>query len=185
MVNRKGSVSNFPTFLSQALGAINMKNNKGFIELVSVSDFWNKLKFDYSILKQNSDDIYSTFNFFLTAHHLIDWMFEGIHTSDRQELSKQPLLKICSQIANGIKHFEIDKTRHNSIKTIEKERYIDEDYIEDDYFESPIIIFLDKEHQSEFGNSIRMEDLAEKLMDFWFIELTKRKLIQTAPNIMQ
>jgi len=30
-----------------------MKNNRGFIELKSVSDYWEKLLFDHQVLKEN------------------------------------------------------------------------------------------------------------------------------------
>ena len=154
-----------------------MKNNKGFIELVNVKDYWKKLQFDFNELKKNDEDVYKAFNFFITSYHLLDWIFKGEYSIERTNLNKKPILKLCSHIANGIKHFEIDSNRHNSVKEIEKERYVEEGYWEESYAESPIIISLDEKLNSEFGESKKIIELADKVMLFWETELNKRKLI--------
>lgn len=154
-----------------------MKDNKGFIELINVKDYWKKLQFDFTELKKNDENIYVAFNFFVTSYHLLDWIFEGKYNNDRKILNNKPILKLCSHIANGIKHFETNSDRHNSVKEIEKNRYVEEDYCEEDYVESQIIIFLDEILQPDFGKSIKIIELANIVMTFWESELIKRKLI--------
>lgn len=155
-----------------------MKSNKGFIELRSIQDYWDKLLFDYSELKEKNENVYVAFNFFVTAYHLLDWVFEGKYSDERTQLNNKPIVKICNHISNGIKHFETDSHRHNSVKEIEKERYVKKGYVQDGYFESPIIIYLDENLKSEFGDSIEISELADKVMDFWKFELKTRNLVQ-------
>ena len=153
-----------------------MKNNQGFIELKNVNDYWKKLQSDYDDLKDNDEDVYLAFNFFITSYHLIDWIFKGKISNERRKLIKAPILKICGHIANGIKHFSTDQ--HKSVKEIEKEGYVEQGYVEDGYFESPIMIYLEEDLISEFGESIKITDLADRVMTFWRNELSVRNLIE-------
>ena len=155
-----------------------MEENKGFVELRNVKDYWKKLLFDFDHLRENEEHTYTAFNFFVTAYHLIDWIFEGQKSEERTELHQKPLMKLCSHIANGAKHFHIDSKRHKSVKKIEKDRYVEEGYVEEGYFEEPIIIYLSEPLKSKFGESISVVDLAEQIIDFWKNELTGRNLLQ-------
>ncbi|MEX0812077.1 MAG: hypothetical protein WD048_07650 [Chitinophagales bacterium] len=155
-----------------------MKNSRGFIELYTVNDYWKKLEFDFANLTKNKDDVYLAFNFFVTAYHLIDWVFQGRYSNDRAKLNSKPILRLCNHIASGIKHFAVDSQRHKSVREIKKNRYFEKGYIEEGYIESPIIIYLEDELKSEFGESIAIIDLAKKVMHFWKDELTIRNLIQ-------
>lgn len=152
-----------------------MKDNRGFIELNNVSDYWKKLLFDYNELKKDNENTYKAFNFFVTAYHLLDWIFEGKYPDERIELNKISILKICNHIANGIKHFEPD--RHGSVIEIEKQEYFEKGCVEDGYVESPIMIYLEDDYISEFGNYIPISDLADKIIKFWNNELNMRDLI--------
>lgn len=152
-----------------------MKNNKGFIELKNVSDYWKKLNFDYEILKENPENSYFGFNFFVTAYHLIDWIFEGKNPDERKVLNNTLILKIFSHIANGIKHFRTD--RHKSIKEIYKFRVFDEGVFEEDALKSPITKNFTEEFKEKFGESILATDFADYVMEFWKDELKIRNLI--------
>ena len=152
-----------------------MKNNRGFIELKNVSDYWKKLLFDYQILKDNPDNSYYGFNFFVTSYHLIDWIFEGKYSDERAELNKTPILKICNHIANGVKHFE--PNRHGTVKEINKVRVFEEGVFEEGVFESPIIIQLGDELRPKLGEFIFISDFADYVIEFWKRELNRRNLI--------
>lgn len=158
-----------------------MKENKGFIELNTVNDYWKKLQHDYLLLSNNCEDVYLAFNFFVTAYHLIDWIFEGERSRENEErkvFETNSLMKICFHICNGAKHFNPLDKRNDSVKKIEKDKYVDEDYCDVDYVESPIIIYLEDNLKEEFGSSISITDLSNKIMIFWKVELIRRKLIQ-------
>lgn len=154
-----------------------MKDNKGFVELSTINDYCGKLKYDYNQFKLDGDNVYIAFNFFLTAYHLIDWLFEGKYNDkDRERINKEPIIRICSNIANGIKHFETDKKRHNSIKEIEREKCVEDGYVEQGYFDEPIMIRLDDTLERQFGKEIPIIELADRVMDFWRVELEKREI---------
>ncbi len=154
-----------------------MKANIGFVEIKSVPDYWKKLNFDFSKLRVNDNDTYLAFNFFVTAYHMIDWIFEAKHHEERSDLNNEPIMKICNHIVSGIKHFVPGSKRHNSVVEIEKERYVEDGYAEEGYFEDPILIYLDEKFESEFGKSIKVIELATRVMSFWDTELNKRKLL--------
>ena len=154
-----------------------MNDNKGFIELNNVKDYWNKLKHDFNELNKEPNNIYFGFNFFVTSYHLLDWIFIGKYSDDRTKLGKSLILKICSHIANGIKHFETNKKRHNSVKKVEKYRVFEKDVFEDDIFDEPIYIHFEDEYVPFFGKSLKVVDFAKIVMVFWEKELENRKLI--------
>lgn len=148
-----------------------MENGKGFISLKTVSDYWNKVLFDYNLLKQNPLNVYLAFNFFVTSYHLVDWVFEGKTSkgcSERKLFEESSLVRINYHICNGAKHFEPKKNnKNNSVKEIEDTGYADNDYCSEKYFENDILIYLEEEFVSEFGNSIEIIDLADKIVSFW------------------
>jgi len=163
-----------------------MENNKGFIELNNVLDYWDKLNYDYSNLITNNENVYDAFNFFVTAWHFTDWYFNELFPSDSEKELKgkirnfktdNPIIKVCEHIANGGKHFSINLERHNSVKKIEKLRYFEKGYCEDDYSESPILIQLDNELREKLGEFIFVKDFADCIIKFWKNELIKNKLI--------
>lgn len=157
-----------------------MENNIGFIELNNVIDYWDKLNYDYHNLINNNENVYDAFNFFVTSWHFTDWYFNEIFPDSTEKEIKDkiwkfkndnPVIKICEHIANGGKHFSIDKKRNHSVKKIEKLRYFEKGYVEDGYVESPILIQLDDELKIKLGEFIFVRDFAEYILDFWKKEL--------------
>lgn len=157
-----------------------MENNKGFISLKTVSNYWDKVLYDYNLLEQNPTNVYFAFNFFITSYHLIDWLFQGKtakESLERKSLEENPILRINYHICNGAKHFEPKNNKNNSIEKIEETGYAESDYCMDDYSENDILIYLEEEFHSEFGESIEIMKLAEKIVCFWQEELVKQNLI--------
>jgi hypothetical protein len=152
-----------------------MNNNKGFGKLVSVKDYWKKLNWEHNQLKKDSDNTYLAFNFSITAYYLLEWVAPkpvGTQNPEWPIIKKNiTYLKICEQLANGAKHFEISSKRHNSVKSMESDRYVEDGYVEEGYFEEPIIITLSD------NSKIKILDFAESLMVDWEKELKSRKLI--------
>ena len=150
-----------------------MKKNTGFIELRTIEDYCTKLRYDYNELKADADNEFKVFNFFLTAYHLLDWLFKGKHGDpERIRINKEPIIEVCGHIANGIKHFETN--RHSAVKEIIKDRYVEKGYVKDGYFQEPIIIKLDNNAKKVLGDEIEVDILADKIISFWKTELTSR-----------
>lgn len=153
-----------------------MIDNKGFGKLVSVENYWEKLKWEFDLLKSDPDNIYYAFNFSVTAYHLLEWVAPRPMRTENPDWKiikgNVKFLKECEQLANGAKHFEIDKKRHNSVKSLESEGYVEEGYVEEVYFEEPIVItFAD-------NSKVNILDFAKSLMKDWEKELKSRKMIK-------
>jgi len=150
-----------------------MKDNKEFGKLTSIEDYWKKLNWEFEMLKNNSDNIYYAFNFVITAFHLLDWAEpqpRGTTNQNRQIIKKNiKYLKVCEQLANGAKHFEIDPKRHNSVESMKSEEYVEDGYVEEGYTEDPIIITLSEQEK------ISILELANSLMLDWKNVLKTKK----------
>jgi hypothetical protein len=150
-----------------------MKNKQGFVELATIQDYCKKLKFDYNQLKADNLNQYKAFNFFITAHHLLDWLFPDKEKNNtiRKRIVDEIIFKVCSHIANGIKHFEVNPKRHSSVNKIEKVGYVQAGYVEAGYVKETIYITLENKAREIFGNTIEIEYLAEEIIEFWKKEL--------------
>ena len=79
---------------------------RGFFELRTPHDLLKKMQHDHLRLEANSLDAYAAFDFFVTANHLVDWVWPS---ATRQQLrdnrEEVPLLRVCEHLADGAKHF--------------------------------------------------------------------------------
>ncbi len=165
---------------------LDMKNKKEFLELRNVSDYWKDSLWEYENLKNNPNDVYFAFNFIVTGWHITDWYHKAKFPEDNYNTLKSkidlfvksnPIVKISEHLANGAKHFEVSFNKHNSVKKATKERYFEEDYVEEGYTEDPIMIYLNEEFDSEFGDSVKLSDYSSRLVIFWKNILSSDSLI--------
>ncbi len=153
-----------------------MENNKEFLELKNVSDYWAKTLWEYENLQRNQNNVYVAFNFIVTVWHLTDWYFKAINPEDtfgqqkvkmNNFVSSNPIVEISEHLANGAKHFELTAKKHKSVKSTQKERYVQKGYWEEDYTEDPITIYLNKDFHSKFGESVKLQEYSKNLIEFW------------------
>lgn len=147
-----------------------MKTFKGFAEIQSAKDLFEKMNYDFERMKKDSTDQYAACDFFLTAFHLLEWFCPGDDKrNERSDLvEKEPLLQIASHIANGFKHFEATNPRHKSIHGIEKQRYVEDDYAVEEYFLDPLVFHLNPDQSKVVGaEELTAIELAERLIHFW------------------
>ena len=80
----------------------------------------------------------------------------------------QPLLQVCSHIANGAKHFEATKARHKSVQDVEARRgkFFGDAFFGGDFF-STLNIHLDGQAAILWGAEIAAVDLASVVLKFW------------------
>jgi len=90
---------------------------EGVFTLTTARDLLAKLQHDYQLLSASPNDPYIAFNFFVTAEHLLDWIYPGNANKDARTNARQQelLLQICSHIASGAKHFEVEAKHHKSV----------------------------------------------------------------------
>lgn len=147
---------------------------EGIFELKNSDDLFKKLRYDYDLLKENPLNQYLAFNFFVTAEHMLDWIYPGYkNKKKREEIRKDNvLLQICSHIANGAKHFEVNPKIHNSVSKTTKAGYFPTGYFHSNYWPKGYwpecsFICLKGQAEKEFGKSLPLLELAEKVLNFW------------------
>ncbi len=123
-----------------------MENNKGFINLITESDLFDKLLWEKEQLTKEPWNSYHAFNFFVTGYHLADWIFKGETRSDdyKNFIKSNIELFLTSQIANGAKHFSLKSKDYSDdkrgISRIKSESYYEKGYIEDGFIMDELIM---------------------------------------------
>lgn len=100
---------------------------KGFALLQQPTDLVAKLAHNFERIQAHPDDAYAAFDFFVTAEHIVDWLFPdspGINQSSARKTKRESseLLKITSHVANGAKHFQALAKQHNSVSNLKQHR---------------------------------------------------------------
>jgi hypothetical protein len=90
---------------------------KGMLGLTTPQDLLGKLRYEHSLLCKDPNNAYTAFNFFVTAEHLLDWIYPGNANARAREdeRNNQVLLQVVSHIASGAKHFDHLSSRHQSV----------------------------------------------------------------------
>lgn len=148
-------------------------------KLQSPQDLFQKLKHERAALNSDPDDSYAAYNFFVTAWHLLDWLYPGdANKPARSKLRKsEPLLQVLDHLASGAKHFEIDPKRHTSVRKTGGPP----SWAEIPFGQSPgkrpvnanvLYVFLDGPATTRYGSYVSVTDLASKVVDFWQQQLS-------------
>ena len=142
---------------------------KEFGELKLPSDLLKKLDHDVSRMENSPHDQYAAFDFFVTAEHIVDWIYPDSKREQNNLRSSSALLRITSHIANGAKHFEAKASHHQSVTGIEKERYFESGYIEEGYSEDPLFVHLTEEESVKMNTSTKVKAiwLARQVLEYW------------------
>jgi hypothetical protein len=144
-------------------------NFKGFAELRVPGDLTKKLEHDLRRILESPTDEYAAFDFFVTAEHLVDWVHPADYAA-RKLLRTDPLLRITSHIANGVKHFQTLDTRHRSVESVRRTSgvFAEGIFARGIYAEGSLVVHLTDEEQAAFGQeSIRVDALAKRVFEFW------------------
>ncbi len=148
---------------------------KGIFHLTTAPDLRNKLRRDLERLKKNFMDSDAAFNFFVTAEHLLDWVYPGqVNEKKRKKARKDSiLLAVCSHLASGAKHFEVEARHHKSVTSTGTggghfgSNHFASYAFANAAFGRRLIVRLDGEAEKQIGPAIRMVDLAKRIMDYW------------------
>jgi len=140
-----------------------MAGHKGFFDLTSAADLRNKLHREFDRLRENPVDQDVAYNFMVTALSMVDWVYARNPSAKAAALAN-PLLKVCSHVANGAKHLELNDQRHKSVSRTETTDGIFHPAIFDpDIFEVPrLTIHLDQEVSAQLGDSIEKRTLGSE-----------------------
>jgi hypothetical protein len=143
---------------------------KGIFSLRTASDLFGKLEHDFERVKKNPADSYAAFDFFVTAFHLKEWKYG--HQKAFVPVLSQPddaMWETCRQLANGSKHFEVNKNYKAVKHTKLKQGGFQANAFQGDAFQVGYLsVRLEAEAAQHLGrSSIRVDVLADKLVEFW------------------
>ena len=148
-----------------------MSDLQGFGELKKPNDLLEKLSHDFKRMEESPQAQYAALDFFVTAEHLVDWIYPGKENRDKREevRSSSAILRITSHIANGIKHFEAKAKHHQSVAGIKKDRYVTPGYVAEGCFVDSLLVTL-TENEAKTLNQKTVVDtswLAQQVLDYW------------------
>src|SRR5688572_9588972 len=101
-----------------------MPKPRGFATLQTPKDLIAKLRHDLRRMESDPDDVYAAFDFFVTAEHILDWLYPDAPDASQKRKrekarSSTRLLQITSHIASGAKHFVALGKHHSSVTRLE------------------------------------------------------------------
>lgn len=144
---------------------------EGFLELTESNDLFKKLEWEYANLSKNPTNSYIAFNFFVTAWHLLEWIYpDPAGKAFRKSLRDEtPLLQTCEHLAVGAKHFAPSSPNHHSVAGSERR-----DSWGGSWGQSwgkswckTLVVVLDGQAKDRYGQTITVPDLADQIMEFW------------------
>lgn len=94
-----------------------------FFDLRTPADLFRKIESDLAALERAPTDSHIAFNLFVTLEHLPDWLGRRDLVKADDEATRNSVLKIVSNVANGGKHFYVD--RHRSVDSLGKSGWDD------------------------------------------------------------
>ena len=151
-------------------------DHKGFGNLQTVADLFSKLEHDLGRMKASPEDIYTAIDYFVTAEHIIDWMYpDDKDACKRRDIRKNVrLLELVSHLANGSKHFQAIRPRHKSVEEVgESPGGFDPNAIDSRSFSVGSFQFVGLTIKLDDGTYMHALQLAEDVYEYW------KKVIKT------
>jgi hypothetical protein len=141
----------------------------GLFELSTPRDLLAKLRHDMTRLETDPLDQYAVFDFFITAHHMTDWMKKSPRSKERRQYERRGVVlrKVCSHIANGSKHFEADASRHDSVSSTRLHEGPFSQAFSDAFDISRLEVHLEGDAAKELGSVVTVLRLARRVLAFW------------------
>jgi hypothetical protein len=152
---------------------------KGFFELKTPADLREKMRRD--LVKMKSEPLNSdhAFNFFITSEHMLDWVYPGKDNKLKRTSARQNsiLLKVCSHLASGAKHFEVQFKHHISVSSASTklsygywpQNYWPKGYWPNSYWPGrrELVVRLRDIAATQLSQQIGVIELAERVMEYW------------------
>jgi hypothetical protein len=148
----------------------------GVFDLLTPSDLLAKLRREYERLREAPDNADHAFNFFVTAEHMLDWIYPGHAGKDQRQRLRDSdcLLEVTSHLANGAKHFDRLLQHHQSVTSSARRggyfsrQYFPMNWFARGYFSEPtLVVELSGNAKAHLGSPITAVALAEKVLDYW------------------
>jgi hypothetical protein len=149
----------------------------GLLGLNTAAGLREKLRRDLERMKAEVLNVDAAFNFFVTAEHMLDWVYPKKSNEPKRKNARQQsvLLRVCSHLANGAKHFEVENPHHDSVSSSGLTvtgglfpRQLFPLFPDALAGRSPrLVVNLKGDAATQLGATIGIIELAEKVMDYW------------------
>jgi hypothetical protein len=149
---------------------------RGAFELKTAYELLQKLRHDLEAFRRKPTSTYRAFNFFVTAEHMKDWTYPGDSNRGARERlqAASPLLQVCSHLANGAKHFIVERPHHQSVAGTGRAGgwwpagYWARGYWARGYWGGgALVVDLQGDAARALCSTISALDLAERILAFW------------------
>lgn len=136
-----------------------------------------KMERELARMRAAPSDPDHAFNFFVTAEHVLDWLYPGHPGSARREAERQkPLLAIVSHLANGAKHFDHLHSHHNSVSGMDRPGLLTRLLHRalgsgQSAPEAPLVIKLTTPLAEGGPLGVAAIDLAARVLEYWRVSL--------------
>ena len=151
-----------------------MALDPGIFTLKTAQHLYQKLERDFEVLQAQPTNADACFNFFVTAEHLPEWEPKADGDAAKVFRRKHAILRVCSHIANGAKHFITNDKRHDSVVATHKATITsfqpDTGEVPDSHTDSAASEFfveLDGCEARELGSPVAVTELARQVLAFW------------------
>jgi hypothetical protein len=147
----------------------------GVFDLDNPAALLAKLGRELDRLRDEPKSVDHAFNFFVTAEHMLDWVYPGDSNEPvrRHVRETNTLLQVASHLANGAKHFVV-RRHHRSVTSTEKNGgfwatgYWPGGFFGRGYWPEPgLVVLLDGAAAQTLGHMVTALDLAEDVYRFW------------------
>jgi hypothetical protein len=142
----------------------------GFFDVRDPQSLFQKMQYDYGRMIAEPLNVYPAWDFFVTANHLIDWIWPSAGTAQhREERTVEAIPRICEHLANGAKHFILNR-EHSAVSQLEKvDGAFDSGAFDTSGFETDaLMITLDAKEAAELGvQRLAAQALARRVLIYW------------------
>ncbi len=142
----------------------------GFFDVRDPQALFKKMRYDYERMMAEPLNVFPAWDFFVTANHLIDWIWPSAGSAQhREERRWEAIPHICEHLANGAKHFIVNR-EHKAVAQIERtEGAFNAAAFDASVFDAArLLITLDPKQAGALGvEQITAADLARRVLIYW------------------
>lgn len=145
----------------------------GVFDLETAGDLYNKLKRNYAAYEKDPINSDLAFDLFVTAWHLLEWVYPNDSTKQKEVRDSNVVLQICEHLAVGAKHFEPKNPKLESVKrsSLSGGAWTEGVWAKGAWkkgaWGEKLSIALENEAAKQYGENILAIDLAKDVMAFW------------------
>jgi len=158
----------------------------GFFDVRDPQALFQKMQYDYSRMIAEPLNVYPAWDFFVTANHLIEWIWPSAGTAQHREERKwEAIPRVCEHLANGAKHFILNR-EHSAVAQLERvEGAFDSGAFDASGFDTDaLMITLDAKEAAELGvQQIAAPALARRVLLYWGLRMGFGDLDASLPRV--